>query len=1036
MSDLPSVAAEAVAFLKAGAGDGQHLHIVADDATAEELTAFLQDVLPDQRVSWFPAWDILPFDPMLPALEVMGQRMAILGRCAAGKREVIIVALPTLLQKLPPVGATPNFAICIGQSLDISELGRFMRSAGYVEDDRVDLPGEVAFHGSTIEIFAAGDKLPCRIEMDGGAVKSLRCYDPVTQQSCGTIEQLDIAPISELPEETSDAYSVMATLFDHLGDSRATALKSTLDRVETEFKQLARMHRDAEKDGLAPPPLAERFIDQAEWSALQGRVEEWPVPGWTPVPAFARDPRPRRAFANWLSEWDGRTVLVASSPRERARIGRMVPSDMAAPHEAIAWADVEKHSVSTLLADLPAGALVDGLALIAAVDLLGTQSEPPARVARFILPSPTLMPEVADIVVHEDHGMAQFGGLEPMDAAIPGAEAIRLVFRNDERLLVPAQEAGKIWRYGSDRTNVAVDKLNGKAWAKRHLATRTAVEALSQRLMVAIAERKAATAPKLVPPLARFEEFVSGFTHSLTADQTIAVTEILKDLASGHPMERLVIGDVGFGKTEVALRAAAAAVLAGRQVAICAPTTVLARQHFETFRRRFAPLGIEVGHLSRLVKAKDARATCDALVNGSLQIVVGTHAVTGKNVRFHNLGLMIIDEEQRFGTAQKASLRTAARNTHVLSMTATPIPRTLQSALIGLQDLSVLTTPPARRRPIRTATTPCTDEALVRALMREKRRGGQSFVVVPRVEDIPDVSARLRRLLPALTIKDVHGGLSAEKIDHTMVDFAAGRGDVLLATAIIESGLDVARANTMVILRPDLFGLAQLHQFRGRVGRGAVQGWCYLMPGGALQDQAQARLDALIAADRLGAGTALSLSDLDHRGAGDILGDSQAGHIRRIGVGFYQVLLARALKAASGNVEDDSLPNFHGDGGHIPIDYIPEPGPRLDLYHRIARVADAAEIDRIASEIDDRFGPRPECVDRLAHTARLRILARGCGVSGITIGPKGVSFACSDVTHLTERLGAVDGITVGDGKLVLECADGALQAEAILEQLQ
>ncbi|MDH2329089.1 helicase-related protein [Cereibacter sp. SYSU M97828] len=1035
MPDLPTIAAEAVVFLDNGAGDGRHLHIVEDEATTEGPAAFLQDVLPDRRVSWFPGWDVLPFDPVRPALNVTGQRMAILARCAANEAEVIVVALPTLLQKLPPVGATPNFTIRTGEPLEIKELARFTHSAGYAEDDRVDLPGEVAFHGATIEIFAAGDGHPCRIEMEDGVVKSLRCFDPVTQRSSGEVKRLDIAPISEFPEGDDAVWPDMATLFDHLGEGRITALEGTLGRAGVEFKRLMRMHKDAEKDGLAPLPMKARFLDPAEWDDVRERVEERLLPDWIPAPTFAHDPRPRRAFAEWLSNWKGRTILVASSTRERARMARMVPLNTEV-RRADTWADAEGHPVATLVADLPAGVLVGDLAVIAVPDVLGAQAEPPARVLRLILPSPTLMPEIDDIVVHEDHGLARFGGLEPMDAAFPGAEAIRLIFRDDERLIVPAQEAGKIWRYGSDKADISVDKLNGKAWAKRHAATRTAVEALAQKLVVALAERKAATAPKLSPDPAKFEEFVASLAHSLTSDQAVAVGEILKDLASGQPMDRLVIGDVGYGKTEVALRAAAAAVLAGQQVAICAPTTVLARQHFETFRRRFAPLGIEVGHLSRLVKAKDARATRDALADGSLRVVVGTHAIAGKEARFRDLGLIIIDEEQRFGAVQKASLRALGQDIHVLSMTATPIPRTLQTALIGLQDLSVLTTPPARRRPIRTALARCTDEALKRALLREKRRGGQSFVVVPRVEDIPEVSKRLNRLLPSLTIRDVHGALSAEEIDRTMVDFAAGRGDVLLATAIIESGLDVARANTMIVLRPELFGLAQLHQLRGRVGRGAVQALCHLMPEGDLEDQAQARLDALVAADRLGAGTALSISDLDHRGAGDILGDSQVGHVQRIGVGFYQALLTRALKAASGSADAGDLPHFQGDAGHLPVEYIPEPGPRLDLYHRIARIADAAEIDLIVSELDDRFGPRPEGVDRLAHTARLRVLARGCGISGITIGPKGVSFECCDPRDLADRIGDEDGVAIHEQQLTLECANGAERAEAILERLQ
>ncbi|MCJ8140891.1 DEAD/DEAH box helicase [Falsirhodobacter halotolerans] len=1033
MPDLPPVALEAIAFLTEGEPTGPRLHIVPDEATAEGLTAFLQDVLPDRRVAWFPGWDVLPFDPIRPTVDVMGQRMAILARAAAGGVDTVIVTLPTLLQKLPPVGAAPSRRVQVGDDLDIDALADFARAAGYVADDRVDLPGEIAFHGATVEVFAAGDGHPCRIEMDGATVKSLRCYDPITQRSTGEVTWLDIAPVTEFPPEEDAVWPEMATLFDHLPTARVTALDGTLDRAPAEFARLTRQHKDAAEDAATPPAFDRRIIAPKAWDTLRTRIEVRPVPDGAPVPAFARDPQPRRAFRDWHGAYAGRTVLVAGSGRERTRLARMIG---AAVHKAESWADAVDHPTAIVVADLTSGWVAGDLAVIAAQDVLGGQAEAPARVARWVLPQPVLTPEVDDIVVHEDHGMARFGGLEPMAATASGAEAIRLIFRNDERLLVPAAEAGKIWRYGADPAGVAVDKLNGAAWNKRHAATRTALSALARKLVAAMADRRAAKAPKLVADPARFEEFVAGFAHSLTFDQATAVTDILADLASGRPMDRLLIGDVGYGKTEVALRAAAAVVLAGRQVAICAPTTVLARQHFETVRRRFAPLGLKVGHLSRLVSAKDARATRAGLADGSLRVVVGTHAVVGKGVTFADPGLMIIDEEQRFGAAQKKALRALGRDLHVLSMTATPIPRTLQTALIGLQDLSVLTTPPARRRPIRTAITPHDDAALTRALLRERRRGGQSYVVVPRVEDIPEVSANLKRLLPGLDIRDIHGGLTAAEIDRTMVDFAAGRGDVLLATAIIESGLDVARANTMIVLRPDLFGLAQLHQLRGRVGRGAVQAWCHLMPSDPLSDAARARLEALVAADRLGAGMALSLSDLDHRGAGDLLGDSQAGHVRRIGVGLYQATLAHALKAAAQVDTGDALPDYHGDGGHLPTEYIAEPGPRLDLYHRIAHVATAADIDRIADEMADRFGPTPEPAETLAHTARLRLLARDCGVSGITVGPKGLSLATADPAGLAERLADIEGVICDEGRLNLACPDGAIRAEILLERLQ
>ena len=632
--------------------------------------------------------------------------------------------------------------------------------------------------------------------------------------------------------------------------------------------------------------------------------------------------------------------------------------------------------------------------------------------------------ELGDIVVHEDHGLARLDGLEPLDAARPGAEAIRLTFARDERLMVPTHDAGRIWRYGSAEAGVALDRLRGTAWPRRRKSTAEALARLADHLVALARARDAATAPRLVPPARDYERFVARFPFQPTPDQAEAVRAVLKDMASGRPMDRLVIGDVGFGKTEIALRAAAAAALAGRQVAVCAPTTVLARQHYETFRRRFAPLGITVGHLSRLVTGKPAAALRAGLADGSVRIAVGTHALLGKGVRFADPGLLIIDEEQRFGAAHKEGLRTLGQGLHVLSMSATPIPRTLRGALLGLGDLSYLNTPPARRRPVRTLIAPDDDAVLRRALLREHRRGGQSFVVVPRIEDIAALAERLGRLLPELRLRVAHGGLSAREIDETMVDFAGGEGDVLLATGIIESGLDVARANTMLILRPALFGLAQLHQLRGRVGRGPVQAYCHLVTpeGEDLSEAAQKRLGTLQAMDRLGAGMAISAADLDQRGAGDLLGDRQAGHVQRVGLGLYQDMLASALRRAKNEAEAPPPPQVPGEPGHIPADYIPEPETRIDLYHRIARVADLDDAARLADEIADRFGAPPEPVETLLRAARMRALAARLGVASLSLGPEGVALDFRDGASLCDyaaQVAGLEGLSCQDRRLTL-----------------
>jgi transcription-repair coupling factor (superfamily II helicase) len=508
------------------------------------------------------------------------------------------------------------------------------------------------------------------------------------------------------------------------------------------------------------------------------------------------------------------------------------------------------------------------------------------------------------------------------------------------------------------------------------------------------AERAQRTAPVLEPDLAAYERFAAGFAFTETHDQARAIEAVRADLASGKPMDRLVVGDVGYGKTEVALRAAAAAALAGKQVALAAPTTVLARQHIETFAERFEGSGITVAGLSRLSSAAEKKAVKAGLKDGSIRVVVGTGAVAGKGIAYADLGLVIIDEEQRFGAADKTRLRDLSAG-HVLTLSATPIPRTLQNALIGLQQLSIIATPPARRQPIRTQVGAFDAEVVRTALLREKSRGGQSFVVVPRIEDMAPLSEQLRKLVPELELIEAHGKMPAADLDEAMVCFARGDGDVLLATNIIEAGLDVPRANTMVIWRADRFGLSQLHQLRGRVGRGSRRGQVLLLtdPEHAIAPRTLKRLRTLEAFDRLGAGFAIAGRDLDMRGAGDLLGEAQAGHMKLIGVDLYQFLLESAVRSARGEDVERWTPELHlGLDGRLPAEWIPDEELRVTLYARLARLADPEAIEHFAEELEDRFGALPEAAGTLLTVARIRASAKAARIARIDAGPGAIAF--------------------------------------------
>jgi transcription-repair coupling factor (superfamily II helicase) len=514
---------------------------------------------------------------------------------------------------------------------------------------------------------------------------------------------------------------------------------------------------------------------------------------------------------------------------------------------------------------------------------------------------------------------------------------------------------------------------------------------------VSLAEVRSSQPAEIIKPSrADLARFAAKFPYTETADQAAAIRAVLDDLSSGKTMNRLVCGDVGFGKTEVALRACAAVALCEKQVAIIAPTTVLARQHHETFSRRFAGTGLQVAHLSRMVGAAEARATKEGLRSGQVAVVVGTQALVAKSVDFANLGLLVIDEEHRFGVKLKQALRNMARRLHTLSMSATPIPRTLQSALSGIQDVSVLNSPPAKRRPVRTVLSAFDPASVRAALLREFQRGGQSFFVVPRIEDIAPVCDQLNRLAPELEVKTAHGEMKGRQLDEVMVGFADGDGDILLSTDIIESGLDVPRANTIIVWRADRFGLAQLHQLRGRVGRGAVQAIAFLLtePGVELADSTKARLSTMLALDRLGSGLAISQRDLDLRGAGDLFGEDQAGHMKLIGAGLYEHLLERAVSAAGGGPgPDKQLADIAGsEKGAFPESYVNEPTVRVGLYARLSRMRSGSDLDAFSEELEDRFGDMPGEVAVLLELARLRIAASELGVAKVDVGPSAIAI--------------------------------------------
>jgi transcription-repair coupling factor (superfamily II helicase) len=637
------------------------------------------------------------------------------------------------------------------------------------------------------------------------------------------------------------------------------------------------------------------------------------------------------------------------------------------------------------------------LAVISEQDILGDRlvnRSKRRRAKNFIAEASSLNP--GDLIVHIDHGVGRYLGLKTLSVGGAPHDCLELEYAGEAKLYLPVENIELLSRYGNANETAILDKLGGVAWQSRKAKAKGKLREMAAELIKIAAKRAMKTIEPIEIDAGAYNEFAARFPYAETDDQLNAINDVFDDLTSGKPMDRLICGDVGFGKTEVALRAAFAVGITGRQVAIVAPTTLLARQHYKTFSERFRGLPIKVRQLSRLVPAKQAKQTREELARGEVDVIVGTHAVLSKQVKFQNLGLVIVDEEQRFGVRHKERLKALRADVHMLTLTATPIPRTLQMALTGIRDLSLIATPPVDRLAVRTYVLPFDEVSIRKALLREKYRGGQSYYVTPRIADIPRLEEFLRTQVPEVKYIIAHGQMAAGALDDIMSAFYDGEYDVLLSTSIIESGIDIPTANTMIINRADRFGLAQLYQMRGRVGRSKTRAYAYMtMPDehvattGALQ-----RLKVLQSLDTLGAGFTLASHDLDMRGGGNPLGEEQSGHIKELGVELYQHMLEEAvaeLKEDDQRQDQSWTPQVNlGVAVLIPDDYVEDLNLRLSLYRRISDLESDTESDALAAELIDRFGPLPDEVDALLKVMKIKRLCRLAHVEKVDAGPKGI----------------------------------------------
>ena len=832
-------------------------------------------------------------------------------------------------------------------------------------------------------------------------------------------------------------YEEMETLFDYLPGAPvvidhlvATGIADRLEQVADHYSARREAAEKVAISGAAPykpiPPEA-LYLTAEEW---RDRVAARPNAELTPFvqpehgrPAIDMHGRAGRTFAAERAAGDvnvfdalvahvtglqkaGRKVLLASwSEGARDRLGQVL-SD----HGLTTLRPVESEAALKALPEGEAGLAVlpletgfetPDIAVIGDQDVLGDRYVRTSRRRR----AADALTEVSslaagDLVVHVDHGIARFSGLRTIEAAGAPHDCLELVYAGNDRLFLPVENIELLTRYGAEGSEADLDRLGGVGWQNRKARLKKRIRDMAEQLIRTAAARLTREAPVLPPPAGLYDEFAARFPYEETDDQLAAIEATLDDLIAGRPMDRLICGDVGFGKTEVALRAAFVAAMNGKQVALVVPTTLLARQHYKTFVERFRGLPINIGQASRLVGSAELHRVKIGMADGSIDIVIGTHALLGKGIQFKDLGLLIVDEEQHFGVRHKERLKELRANVHVLTLSATPIPRTLQLALTGVRDLSMIATPPIDRLAVRTYIAPFDALTIREALLRERLRGGQSFFVVPRISDLADIKEFLDQNMPEARVGVAHGQLAASQLDQVMNAFYDGQHDILLSTTIVESGLDIPAANTLVVHRAEMFGLAQLYQLRGRIGRSKLRAYSlFTVPATrTLTETAERRLKVLQSLDTLGAGFQLASHDLDIRGAGNLLGEEQSGHIKEVGFELYQQMLEEAvatLRAGGEEVSDErwSPQIAVGMAVMIPEEYVPDLQLRMHLYRRLAGLDEPGGIDAFGAELIDRFGPLPDEVDALLKIVFGKGLCRRANVEKVDAGPKGATIA-------------------------------------------
>jgi transcription-repair coupling factor (superfamily II helicase) len=891
------------------------------------------------------------------------------------------------------------------RALDLVPVAEFQLTSDTI---RLFRTGYVAQFGA-----AAPDDVLYEAVSEGRRHAGMEHWLPLFHKRMETLfDYLDAAPIAIEPLAEEAAHERLAQILDYY-QARKEALDQTgtgapykplppdrLYLAETEWRErldraaLARLTPFAAPEGGDTIAIAAR--------AGHNFSAERSEPGRNVFEAVTRHVQTLQAAGK-------RAMIALWSDGSRERMGHVLAEHGLHNLTSVAsWQDalaLPRHQVALAVLGIESGFATADVALISEQDILGERlvraRRSSKRAENFIAEVTSLA--AGDLVVHVDHGIGRFHGLRAIEAAGAPHDCLEIHYAGGDKLFLPVENIELLSRFGSEGQNVELDRLGSGAWQARKSRMKNRIREIAGELIKIAAERQLREAPRLTVASRLYDEFSAGFPYEETDDQLAAIATVLNDLNSGRPMDRLICGDVGFGKTEVALRAAFIAAMNGKQVAVVVPTTLLARQHTKTFTERLRGHPLNIAQASRLVSAKELAQVKKGLAEGKIDIVIGTHALLGKAIKFKDLGLIVVDEEQHFGVAHKEKLKQLRAEVHVLTLTATPIPRTLQLALSGVRDMSIIATPPIDRLAVRTFVSPFDGIVVREALLRERYRGGQAFYVCPRIEDLAGAKAFLDKHVPEVRVAVAHGQMASTALEDIMSAFYDGKFDVLLSTTIIESGLDIPTANTLIVHRADMFGLSQIYQLRGRVGRAKLRAYALLtLPANRrITPQAERRLKVLQSLDTLGAGFQLASHDLDIRGAGNLLGEEQSGHIKEVGYELYQEMLEEAvlsLKAGLGAplAEKWSPQITIGTAVLIPEDYVTDLPVRLALYRRLAEIEEERDIEAFAAELVDRFGPLPQEVEYLLQVVAIKSLCRRANVERIEVGPKGAVLAFRD----------------------------------------